>query len=537
MPEITPMPSHSPPRRSRGLAAAMLAATLAPGVARAHEDVDADDGIRVGAQIQIWATLFDQDEDPQSDGAGYGDPEHDPGVLLQRGYVGLEGRRGPVDFEIEFGTGAPYDAMVPNPSRSIQPFDLYAGYTAALGDATLRLSAGNQRAPFSREMLSSSAEIPFEERAVNVQWLAPGRDMGLFADLSLPSGLRARLSVQNGRGALPGSWSSGLFGDDNVGKMLVGRVEYAKGETYRPVADDDAFGIAAAGFWDEGLATRTGTLGLDAFLRVGAISATIEGEYATVAPRGVDVAPPELLAPTRRWGGMAQVAGFVPAKQGGWLVAGRFGWFDDDLSTTENNGDVGNAQLALTRKDAVPGFDVGGGFVHRFEGGGAGVNNDTLRLWVQYRTKVRVDGPRGGAVASAGGASPAVAVAPAWPKSFLGTWHGQGDLDGAVIDLWEQPGLGLVGSFRMTRPKGQVEVDRPYPLEGFAWDTDASVLRVRLDPHGDGKSVVWFELAAEHGPKGAQLCGWGYEDGRREEAVKGVGGGAHVCWTRADDPS
>ena len=531
-----PHPTSMSGPASWRLPGAALALAFA-GPAWAHEDVDEADGVRVSTQVQVWGVLFDQDADRQADGAGYGDPEHDPGLLLQRAFVGLEGRRGPVDFEFEIGTGAPYDAIVPNPSRSIQPLDAYVGYTAKLSAGELRLSAGNQRAAFSRETLTSSAELPFEERSVNVQWLAPARDMGLFADLALNSGLRARLSVQNGRGALPGNPTSGLFGDDNTGKMLVGRIEYAKGETYRPVADGDAFGIAAAGFWDEGLSARTGTLGFDAFARFGRLSATVEGEYARVSPVNVDVAPPDLLAPTTRWGAMGQIAYLIPADQGGWLVAGRFAWFDDDMSTTENNGDVGNAQLGLTRKDLAPGLDVGGAFVHRLEGGGAGVPNDTLRMWVQYRIKVGVDAPRARAAVATADTTPTSNATIAWPKPFLGSWRGQGDLDGARIDLWEQPGLGLVGSFRMDRPKGQVEVGRPYPLEGFAYDTETGILRVRLDPHGDGKEVVWFELASEASPKGPQLCGWGYEDGRREDAVNGVGGGARVCWARADNPS
>ena len=58
------------------------------------------------AQLQVWSTIWDQDEDPTADPAAYGDPEYDPGFSIRRGRIGMTARYGNIEGLFQMGIGA-----------------------------------------------------------------------------------------------------------------------------------------------------------------------------------------------------------------------------------------------------------------------------------------------------------------------------------------------------------------------------------------------------------------------------------------------
>ena len=74
----------------------------------------ADDHVEISptAQLQVWTTVWDQDQDPTADPAGYGDPENDPGFSIRRGRIGIEANAN-IEGLFQMGIGAPYDALTP----------------------------------------------------------------------------------------------------------------------------------------------------------------------------------------------------------------------------------------------------------------------------------------------------------------------------------------------------------------------------------------------------------------------------------------
>lgn len=490
--------------------------------ARAADPVD---GVAIHAQLQTWATVVDQDENPQADPAGYGDPEADPGVSIHRARIGVEGAKDALSWDVTVGYSEPYDALEAFASPSgIGLVNAWGAWKLDLGDSgdnTLAVSAGLQKVPFAREELISSGDLVFQERSVASQWLSPGYEVGLLADLVTAPGISAKIGVYNGNGALDG--------DNNVGKLIVGRAEWATGDTYRTWSPkgENAFGIGASVQSNTDVATGTLGLNVDALARLHRVTALVQVTREDQQPRNVDIAPPPVLAGTVRQGALAQLSYFQPLPTDtnagrGIEFALRGSLFNASTSQLDN-GDVGIFHVGATYRDVLPGFDLGAGFIHRQELGGRAIPNDTVRLWAQLRAKQTVTGV----------AEREVPVMAAWRTDFIGTWKAGGDLDGAVIALWEQPGLGLVGSFQMMKPKGKVVVGRPYPLDSFMYAD--RTLRVRMDPYGEGRDVVWFELSPS---QDGQLCGYGYEDSRRADAVGGTGGGSWICWSQTHlDPA
>jgi hypothetical protein len=335
--------------------------------------------------LQVWGTVFDQDEDPLADPAGFGDPEHDPGISVQRARLGLSGVRGDtqrsLNGNIEFGIGAPFDAPTPDAGFGVIEANLGANF--ALGEQQLRISAGLQKLPFSRDLLFSARDQLFQERTVASQWMSPVRDAGAIVDFESKFGVRARAGVFNGSGQ--------LYGDDNSGKTLVGRLEFAKGDTYRTwsPAGSPAIGVAVAALNDQGIATSTTTLNADLLVRVANVNLYAEGTRSVETPREGAGAAPAVLDPTVSLGASAQLSYFIPAgkaETSGIEPGVRFSYFDS-ATWSEDNGDVGLLQAGATWRHIVPGFDVGAGYVHRMEFGGRNLANDTARIWVQFADK------------------------------------------------------------------------------------------------------------------------------------------------------
>lgn len=331
--------------------------------------------------LQTWATVFDQDLDPQADPAGYGDPEADPGFTLRRARAGLSVERGVLEARVSFGMSAPSDVFG-DADPSIGVVDAYGGGRWTLGPGELGVSLGRRKVPISREELISSSDLLFQERAVFVNHTVPGRELGALLDYEADFGGRVRAGVFNGNGS--------LLGDDNPGVLGAGRVEFAHGDAYRTFSHDQesAFGVAVSGMLNDDVATRTVQGSADALVRVSMFSAMVEANWSRITPTHTSVDEPEVEVETVRLGALAQVGAFVPLEYGGVEIGVRGELFDDDTAV-RNNGDVALLTYGASWRDLAPGLDVGAGFIQRLELEGRTIPNNTARLWLQAELPTR----------------------------------------------------------------------------------------------------------------------------------------------------
>ena len=100
--------------RVESIVCASLAVGLALSMGSASADVGSEGDVDswlpapqpVGL-LQVWATAWDQDGDPATDPAGYGDPEDDLGFKIRRARVGLEGTADDFRYSPLLGMAAP----------------------------------------------------------------------------------------------------------------------------------------------------------------------------------------------------------------------------------------------------------------------------------------------------------------------------------------------------------------------------------------------------------------------------------------------
>jgi len=326
------------------------------------------------ALIQSWITVYDMDQDRQADPAGYGDPEDDPGMKLRRARLGVEGESDVLKYAVSVGFSAPFDALT-TPGSEIELVDAYVGY-APVKD--LWIQGGVSKPPIGREQLMSSSELALAERSVESEWLVPGRDAGVMGDWRTHGDARVRLRA----GAYNGNGD--LLGDNNNGKLVAGRAEFAfgPGRTYQTWGGDKGFtlGVGADGYYNADVSTGTGSAGGDLMLRVAGLSLMAEGRFAHLSPRNTDVRAPGVFDPVNRWGGLAQVSyGIGPVEP-----AVRFSLFDDNTSA-KDNGDVAELLAGVTGHLLDDHARVGAGYVMRMEMGGATIPNDTVRIWTSLR--------------------------------------------------------------------------------------------------------------------------------------------------------
>jgi hypothetical protein len=327
-------------------------------------------------QLQTWFTAYDMDEDPQADPGGYGDPEHDIGFSMPRARLGLYGSWGFVDYSLTLGTSRPYDAVSPD----VPVVDLIDAYATAnipniLGK--FQGTVGLTRVPFSREMMMSSAQLVFQERAVSTNWLAPNRDIGITGVQQIQKYVTVSAGVYNGNG--------NRLGDDDPGVMVAGRAEVHMGDSYRTNRADSAAGLGLSVIYNDRLATDTLGLNADLLARFRGLSLQVEANRTQITP-GDDstILAPEVPAQTIRWGGFAQLAYFVKTPVGGIEPAVRFAIFDD-ATHLDDNGDVGALHAGVTWREPLPTIDIGVGYIWRTEFSGRTIANDTVRMWFQFK--------------------------------------------------------------------------------------------------------------------------------------------------------
>ena len=365
----------------------LLVALLLPGLAHAVDgDRQTPDAagdtykpvpwVMPNLQIQSWLTLWDQDEDPQADAGGYGDPELDTGFTIRRARFGLAGGWKSVDFSLRIGTGRPYDTLSSDPP----PVDLIDGWARfsvnSLGGTT-RISVGRQRVPFSREQLISSNDLIFQDTSVSTSWLAPSRDLGAMLSHDYKAfGFSA--GVYNGDGD--------MWGNADNGVMAVGRLEaHIGGDTYRTNAGDSAFGVGAAYIYNHQIATDTHRVGADLLARYQGLTLMGEFDLNLIRP-DVDptVLPPDVPVQTTRMGAMAQLSYYREVGIGAVEPAVRFSWLDD-AKHLKDNGDVAVLDAGLSWREPIPFIDLGAGYIHRFELQGRATENDSVRVWAGLR--------------------------------------------------------------------------------------------------------------------------------------------------------
>jgi len=355
----------------------------------------ADGSVHLWGQLQTWVTLADQDTNVQADPATYGDPEADPGFSIARARFGIDGFLpgadagwGQVDYAVSVGVGAPYDALSTFDSSSVQIVDAFGRWASPQSFGTTSVAFGVQRVPFSRDAMISSARLVFQERAVGTAWLVPGRDAGAVVGQSVqftddPAGpqLLLRGGAFNGNGA--------LFGDADPGLMASVRGEFLLGQAYQTWSHDlePALGVGSSYLSNRELATTTNALEADLLARYKWVTVSGELVQSTITLGNSDVVAPPLLSDTTRLAWQAQVSVFTPLPRGGIELAGRYATLDDDQAY-ENLGDVQLLHAGLTWRDLVPGFDVGGGYIHREET--PTFANDSVRLWLQVRPSAQL---------------------------------------------------------------------------------------------------------------------------------------------------
>jgi hypothetical protein len=347
------------------------------------------------AQLQVWATLLDQDVDPQADPATYGDPEADAGFSIRRGRIGIDGylpmgdRFGDqqVDYAFAVGYGAPADALTAIGSEpTIQLVDAFGRWALPTGLGVTSASIGVQRVPFSRESMMSSADLVFQEAAVGTNWLGPNREAGATASQSVVFDEDSELAPQIlVRGGLFNGGGD-LVGDQGPGMMGTARVELAVGDTYRTwsAAKQPALGVGGALLRNGEPSTRETAIAADLLGRYSLVSVLAEVVSSTVSPTTTNASPPSVVAETTRLSWLAQLSVWIPVAAGGSgvEVAGRYATFDD-ATALDNSGDVSILHAGATWRNLLPRVDLGAGYVHRAEPGN--LPNDTVRVWAQVR--------------------------------------------------------------------------------------------------------------------------------------------------------
>ena len=337
------------------------------------------------ALVQTWMTLMDQDESDIADPGGYGDPEDDSGLKLRRVRLGLEGKDDTVKYGVRVGMASAYDVVeeAQGHDAGLGLVDTYVGYAPVKG---LWIVGGLQKVPVSREALMSSGNLTFTDRSVSTHWLTPGHDLGLVVD-GRWTFLRGRVGVFNGSGD--------LSGDDNNGKLFVGRLEGKMGDgaVYRTSGTVDGFTLAVGvdGWTNKETSISTNGYGADVIVRVEGLTVLAEARQVSSEPDGSPqffghlanddlLTVPGVFAETTRQGVMTQVGYTI----GAFEPAIRYSILDDDMDV-EDVGDVAEGMAGVTWHSDDGRVRAGTGYAYRMERGGQPVANDTVRAWMQLK--------------------------------------------------------------------------------------------------------------------------------------------------------
>lgn len=323
------------------------------------------------ALLQVWGTAWDQDLDPVADPAGYGDPEDDPGYKIRRGRIGVEGGLGhDLYYSVVFGVSSPYDAWK-SENEDVGLVDAWLQYDVGV----FTLTAGQQKAPYSREQLISAGDLVFTERSVAVEHMAPDRETGVVGTWTW-KGIEVRAGTFNGSGS--------FLGNESRGQLFVERLGWSNDldAAYRTWGRTDrlVLGAAVNTLQDNNLTTRTMGFGADLIVRWQGISALAEVHGQNLTPTDSNTAQPDVQVSTSRMGAMGQLGYSIGMLE----PAVRFSLYDDD-DASGDNGDVAELVGGVTLHMADDMARFGAGYVHRVERVVEPISNDTARVWAQVR--------------------------------------------------------------------------------------------------------------------------------------------------------
>lgn len=325
--------------------------------------------IRPVGLLQVWATAYDWDQDTTADSTGYGDPEDDPGFKIKRFRLGLAGNEDHLSWTFAVGLTAPYDGY-DDENGDLEIIDAHVAYEAG----GFGVEVGRGELPFGRDEIVASAEQTFQERGMIAEHITPNRDIGasVFAERW---GLKLTLGAYNSGGD--------IFGDDNLGKTFLGRLEFGHGPAnlYETWGGPKAlsFGLGVGGFLTDDVATSTKAVGADGILRVAGLTVMVDAALASVSPTDTLTDTPEVWEETTRRGLTGQLGyGIGPVE-----IAAKTSLYEDSAIggyTTILGGVVYHGLLDDRDRDRVR---VGLGYEARLEE--AAIPNDTIRIWVQAR--------------------------------------------------------------------------------------------------------------------------------------------------------
>lgn len=327
--------------------------------------------------VQSWVTLYDQDENTLADPSGYGDPEDDIGFKLRRARAGFVGQSDALKYSIILGMSTPYDGLIAHPDQDIQIVDANFGVRPLIG-VPLWVTAGVQKTPVSREQIMSSTDLPLATRAHISNWMVPNRDTGVVA--------RYKVGQNNGKALIYAGVFNGnqsMFGDDNAGKMFVGRVDFTVGsaptlKTYG-VVDGVTIGLGGDVVYDQGIATDELILGGDLIVRAQGLALLAEVRSGSLTPTDTTLDVPSVLSETERFGYFAQLGYTV----GSYELAARYASFDDNTAQ-DNAGDAAGLRAGVTWHSPEDAVRIGGGYQMRMEPGSDDISNDSAVLWMQF---------------------------------------------------------------------------------------------------------------------------------------------------------
>ena len=357
---------------------------LTPTLAAANDDAGekADERVTLPAPtvtglLQVWGTLYDQDENPLTDPASYGDPEDDPGFKIRRARIGLGGQEAGARYDLTFGFSSGFDALGGPPETDIQLISASGGLKAAKG---VWVDAGVVKVPTSRSFLMSASELALGDRPVGSNALVPAREVGVTVDARVGAGDglrgRGRVGVFNGNGS--------LVGDDNAGKMVAARFEgmMGPGETYKTFGKVEGLTLGFAGdvVYSADLVTSNLHYGGDVLVRVAGLAVLVEGHMSTITPTNTELDLPGTLGETPRIGTVAQIGYSIKR----WEPVVRFSTFDDHTGF-EDNGDIAIGEGGVVWHGKADHIRAGALYVSRLELAGQPAANDSARLWMQLR--------------------------------------------------------------------------------------------------------------------------------------------------------
>jgi hypothetical protein len=339
------------------------------------------------ADLQVWATIVDMDDDARNNPVVVGDPDHRSGFSIRRARFGLGAGLGSLaKMRITAGWQDRYDALEIRPtgpelveaSFSFTPFHF------------IGLTAGYTRMPFGRQEANSSMDLAFFERSMMAEQMSPAREPGVVIGGSIgPKGSAVmpeeaftyEIGLSNGH--------SDFTGDLDPEPRISARLQvnlfdkWTERESRFPSASPGALSIGGGVTHNRALQANTTTIGADLGVQVWRVK--LQGEFAwSKAEPTFDIEGiPELLATRVSMGWYAQV---VFAVVPDWFeVAVRVDGYDDNLALDDagNRLDVtGGVNLLVLKGRLKVQLD----YIHREElVDAAKTANDSLIMVLQAR--------------------------------------------------------------------------------------------------------------------------------------------------------